>query len=59
MTETEERWAKRRQEKRALMWGIRKSDGETVKIPYVIAKLIMEDLETMHKIRQMLHKLEQ
>lgn len=47
-----------RQERRALLWAARHSDGEYVKIPISIAQMILEDLEALNSIRQAVHKLE-
>ena len=50
---------KRAWEKRALMYAMRKSDGENVTIPFDIARRIMIDLEALKKIRYALKRLEQ
>jgi len=46
------------QERRALLWAARHSDGEYVKIPISVVQMILEDLEALHTIRQAVHKLE-
>ena len=48
---------KTRQEKRALMWAMRKSDGDYVTIPFEVAKMIMIDLEALKEIRYALKRL--
>ena len=58
ITETEKKWARCKQEKRALEWGIKKTDGEYVTIPLVIAKLINKDLDALQKIKAVLKNLE-
>ena len=50
---------KTKQEKRALMYAMRKSDGENVTIPFVVARAIMIDLEALKKVRYALKRLEQ
>ena len=47
-----------RQERRALLWAARHSDGEYVRIPISIVQMILEDLEALNTIRQAVHKLE-
>ena len=47
-----------KQERRALLWAMRKSDGDYVTIPMEIAMMIRKDLEALQKIRQIIHVLE-
>ena len=47
-----------KQERRALLYAMRSSDGEHVIIPIEIAQKIRKDLEALQKIRQTIHILE-